>query len=96
MIISVAIAVAVLIAALAGVLVLMRVGMNHEHDRYLSSEAPTRIAAVARLITGLYVHMPDRAIDADDATARAGGLRQDSPTVAAEGGPVSRSNTPVS
>ncbi len=81
-IIGVVLAIAVLAAALNGVLVLMRVGMNRERERFLSNAAPTRIAAVARVISGLYVHMPERDVDAEDATARVGRPLHHSPTVA--------------
>jgi len=64
-IIAVILIVTFLAGALAGVLVLMWAGMNRERDRFLSNEAPTRIAAAARFVSGLCVHMPDRAAHAD-------------------------------
>ncbi len=92
MIISVVLVISVVAAALAGVLMLMRVGMNGERERYLSNKAPTRVAAAARVISGLYVRMPDRDVDTGDATAH-----QHSPTVADKRGsePASRRKTPV-
>jgi hypothetical protein len=70
MIIVLALAVAILVVALAGVLVLMRAGMNREGERYLTNEPPTRIAAATRAITGLHVRMPDRDAHNDDGIAR--------------------------
>jgi hypothetical protein len=70
MIIVLALAVAILVVAPAGVLVLMRAGMNREGERYLTNERPTRIAGAARAITGLHVRMPDRDAHADDRIAR--------------------------
>jgi hypothetical protein len=70
MIIVLALAVVILVVALAGVLVLMRAGMNREGERYLTNEPPTRIAAATRAITGLHVRMPDRDTQADEGTAR--------------------------
>jgi hypothetical protein len=54
-----------LVGALIGIQVLMRAGMNRERERFLSNDAPTWISAVARFISGLYVHMPDRPARAD-------------------------------
>jgi hypothetical protein len=55
--------------ALAGVLVLMRVGMNHEHRGYLSNDAPTPLARAMRTISGLHVQMPERDLQALFSTA---------------------------
>jgi hypothetical protein len=65
MIIVVVLVVTFLTGASASVLVLMRAGMNREHDRYLSNEAPTLISAAARVVSGLYVRMPERSAHAD-------------------------------
>ena len=65
MITSLFIAITTPLGLLASVLVLMRIAMRQERQRWLSNEAPTRIAAMARIISGLYVHMPDRDADAD-------------------------------
>lgn len=70
MIVVLVVAVAILVVALAGVLLLMRAGMNREHERYLTNEPPTRIAAATRNITGLHVRMPDRDARADECTSR--------------------------
>jgi hypothetical protein len=68
---SLFIAITVPLGVLAAVLVLMRIAMRQERGRWLSNEAPTRIAAMARIISGLYVHMPERDDDADYLSVRA-------------------------
>lgn len=70
MIITLFIAITVPLGVLAAVLVLMRIAMRQEHKRWLSNKAPTGIAAVARVISGLYVHMPERDADADYLSVR--------------------------
>jgi hypothetical protein len=69
MIIMAIVAVTLLVAALAGVLVLVRLGISREEraDRF-SGEAQTRISAATRAVTGLHVRTPGRAADADYAT----------------------------
>ena len=66
MIIMAIVAVTLLVAALAGSLVLVRLGINREEreDRF-SGEAHTRISAATRAVTGLHVRTPERADDAD-------------------------------
>ena len=55
---------AVCLGALLGVLVLLRVGSGRE-DRWatLRQGPPTRTAAAARRMTGLYVRMPQATAD---------------------------------
>lgn len=60
MIISLVIVITVLLGAILAVLALIRIALRHERERWLSNEAPTRIAAAARTISGLYVQMPQR------------------------------------
>lgn len=38
----------------------MRAGMYGERGRYLSNKAPTRLASLTRVISGLQVRMPER------------------------------------
>ena len=80
MIISLFIAITVPLGVLAAVLVLMRIAMRQERERWLSNEAPTRITAMARIICGLYVHMPERDADADYLSVRATDHPHDSST----------------
>ena len=47
-------------ATMIGLLVLIRVGMTREQDRYLANDAPTRLAGLTRSIAGLHVRMPER------------------------------------
>lgn len=47
-------------AVMVSILVLIRIGMNREHGRYLSNQAPTRLAGATRAIAGLHVSMPGR------------------------------------
>ena len=70
MIISLFIAITLPLGVLAAVLVLMRIATRQERERWLSNEAPTRIAAVARIISGLYVQMPERDADAHNLSVR--------------------------
>jgi flagellar basal body-associated protein FliL len=65
MIIMAIVAVTLLVAALAGALVLVRLGISREEraDRF-SGEAQTRISAATRAVTGLHVRTPERADDA--------------------------------
>jgi hypothetical protein len=79
-VISLFIAITVPLGVLAAVLVLMRIAMRQERARWLSNEAPTRIAAVARIISGLYVHMPERYADADYLSVRTTDHPHDSST----------------
>jgi hypothetical protein len=69
-IISLFIAITVPLGLLTAVLVLMRIAMRQERERWLSNQAPTRIAAMARIISGLYVQMPERNADADSLSVR--------------------------
>ena len=66
MIIVTIIAVTLLVAALVGALVLVRLGVSREvrGDR-LSGEAQTWLTSAARAVTGLYVRMPERTDDGD-------------------------------
>jgi hypothetical protein len=68
----------VLLGVLAAVLVLVRIAMRQERRRWLSNEAPTRATAVARIICGLYVHMPERDADTDYLSVRTTGHFNDS------------------
>jgi hypothetical protein len=79
-IISLFIAITAPLAVLAGLLVLMRIAMRQERGRWLSNEAPTRIAAMGRIVFGLYVHMPERDADPDYLSARTTRHPHDSPT----------------
>lgn len=79
------IATTVPLCALAVVLVLMQIAMRQERGRWLSNKAPTRIAAVARKICGLYVHTPEHDVDADYLSVRATDHLHDSPTGHAQG-----------
>ena len=66
MIIMTIVAVTLLAAALAGVLVLVRLGVSGEaRGDCFSGEAQTRLTSAARAVTGLYVRMPERTDDAD-------------------------------
>jgi|HubBroStandDraft_1064217.scaffolds.fasta_scaffold3070063_1 hypothetical protein len=56
----------------------MRIAMRQERERWLSNEAPTLIAAMARIISGLYVQMPERDADAHSLSVRATGHPHDS------------------
>lgn len=69
-IISLVIGITVPLGAMVAVLALIRIALRHERERWLSNEAPTRIAAVARAISGLYVHMPQRGPDPDSLADR--------------------------
>jgi hypothetical protein len=69
-IISLFIAITAPLGVLAALLVLMRIAMRQERQRWLSNEAPTRIAAMARIISGLYVQMPERDADVDYLSVR--------------------------
>jgi hypothetical protein len=79
-IISLFIAITAPLGVLAAVLVLMRIAMRQERERWLTNEAPTRIAAMARIISGLYVHMPERDADADNLSVRTTDHSHDSST----------------
>ena len=49
------------LSAVLGLLVLLRVGIGgHKRRGFLSTEAQTRADAVTRAITGLYIRMPER------------------------------------
>jgi len=69
-IISLFIAITLPLGVLAAVLLLVRIATRQERERWLSNEAPTRIAAVARIISGLYVQMPERDADAHNLSVR--------------------------
>jgi hypothetical protein len=45
-------------AVMVSILVLIRIGMNREHGRYLSSQAPGRLAGATRAVAGLHVIRP--------------------------------------
>jgi hypothetical protein len=79
-IISLFVAITVPLGVLAALLVLMGIAMRQERGRWLSNEAPTRIAAMARIISGMYVHMPERDADADYLSVRTIGHPHDSST----------------
>src|SRR6266568_1841849 len=65
------IAAGLLAGAIVGVLVLVRLGISQENrGSPFSCEAPTRIAAAARVIAGLYVQMPEGNSDSEHATTR--------------------------
>lgn len=69
MIIIAIVTVTVLAGALAGVLVIVRLGISsEEREDGLPREAQTWITAAARAITGLYVRGPERADQPDYAT----------------------------
>ena len=51
---------AVFALILVGFLALIRIGMNRERGRFLSTQAPTRLAGATRAIAGLHVIMPGR------------------------------------
>ena len=69
MIIIATVAATLLVAALIGVLVLVRLGISREErENGLSGEAQTRITSAARAVTGLYVRTPERADEPDYAT----------------------------
>jgi len=52
------------LALVLGTLVLLRVGIGGGKRRgFLTTEAQTPADAAARAITGLYVRMPDRAVE---------------------------------
>jgi hypothetical protein len=67
------------LGVLAAVLLLVRIAERQERRRWLSNEAPTRITAMARIICGLYVHMPERDAETDYLSVRATGHPHDSP-----------------
>jgi hypothetical protein len=59
MIIVVVLAVAFLVGALAGVLVIVRLAVGREEQEgFLTTQAPTRATAAARSVAGLYVRKP--------------------------------------
>ena len=69
MIITAVVAVTLLVAALVGAIVLVRLGISlEERGNGLSGEAQTRITSAARAVTGLYVRTPERADEPDYAT----------------------------
>jgi hypothetical protein len=78
-IIVLVLAVVILAVALLGVLVVMRVGMTRERDRFLTNQPPTRTAGAARAICGLHVRMPGRDTHAQDSTARFSACARRSP-----------------
>ncbi len=70
------VAVTFLAGVIAGVLVLMRLAIGRERrDRRFSREAPTRLAAAARIVGGLHVTMPEQEIHADCDRTRIGAGR---------------------
>jgi hypothetical protein len=77
--ITLVIAITVPLGALAAVLVLVRIAIRQERERWLSNEPPTRITAMARIICGLYVHTPERDADTDYLSVRATDHPHDSP-----------------
>ena len=53
-------------SVLAGVVALLRSGIAREEiDNSLRGEPPTLAAALTRRVVGLYVHMPQSAVQAD-------------------------------
>jgi hypothetical protein len=70
---AIAILVAFLAGAAAGIAVLLRVGMASEDSRRpLACEPPTRSALATRCVVGLYVLTPRRVSPADRGQAGAG------------------------
>jgi hypothetical protein len=76
-IITLFVAITLPLGVLVAVLVLVRIAMRQERKRWLSNEAPTRITAMARIICGLYVHMPEHDADTDYLSARTIGHPRD-------------------
>jgi hypothetical protein len=73
------------VGALSGALVLLRLGMTRDKcGRWLPSAAQTRTAAATRIVTGLYVHRPEHAGQAEYVTAQLVPHRSQ-PTLATQG-----------
>lgn len=73
MITATILAVTFLAGVITGVLVLMRLAIGRERrDGRFSREAPTRLAAAARIVGGLHVTMPEQDINADPDRTRIG------------------------
>ena len=73
MIIAAILTVALLAVALAGGLLIMRLGIGREErDGTFGMEAPTLIASAARALSGLYVWMPEHGGRDDQVMARTG------------------------
>jgi hypothetical protein len=81
---AIAILVAFLAGAMAGIAVLLRVGMASEDSRKpLACQPPTRSALATRCVVGLYVLTPRSVRPADRVTDRPGtGQRQLPPATA--------------
>ena len=81
---AIAVLVAFLAGATAGIAVLLRAGMASEDSRKpLACEPPTRSALATRYVVGLYVLTPRRVRPADLGAARPGaGQRQLPPATA--------------
>jgi hypothetical protein len=64
-------AAALVVGAIAGVIVLLRVGIGREkYDEAFLDEPSTRATAVTRRVVGLYVRTPQCRTQADDAADR--------------------------
>jgi hypothetical protein len=73
MIIASILAVAFLAAALAGGLLIVRLGIGREErEGTFATEAPTLITSATRAISGLYVWMPEHGGRDDQVAARIG------------------------
>ena len=80
MIAGMIVALTFLAGVIAGVLVLMRLAIGREQrDGRFSREAPTRLAAAARIVGGLLVKMPEQGIHADPDRTRIGAGRGQAP-----------------
>jgi hypothetical protein len=64
-------AAAFLIGVIAGVMLLLRAGINREEsDRSLLDEPATRAATATRRVLSLYIRAPRRITEADDVAAQ--------------------------
>lgn len=83
---AITILVAFLAGAMAGLIVLLRVGMaSEERDKPLFYEPATRSAAATRRIVGLYVAPPRSVSQADHAADRTSAGRDPCPSTTATG-----------
>ena len=73
MIIAAILAIALLAVALAGGLLIVRLGIGREErEGTFGAEAPTLITSAARALSGLYVWMPEHGGRDDQVAARTG------------------------
>jgi hypothetical protein len=79
-IISLFIATTVPLGVLTALLVLMRIAVRQERGHWLSNEAPTRITAMARIVSGQYAQMPERNAYAQNLSVRTTDHPHDSST----------------